>query len=87
MTEALIAIGGTKWRGAYNLYFYIRKYKRKAGYRVELKRRHFTGRWFTEAKGAVLTIEEAVQWLKKNSWLAVNEKEVLHEIKEKLGVE
>ena len=85
MSEVLIRLGSTKWSGAFTEFFYMRKYKRKPGFRVEIKKRFYSGRWFIEAKGAVLTIEEAVEWLKNNTWWAINEEEILKELKEKFG--
>ncbi len=80
MNELLIELGSTKWSGAFTEYFYIKKYKRKPGFRVEIRKRYYTGRWHTEAKGVVQTIKDAIDWLEKHAWFAVNRKEVLKKI-------
>ncbi len=80
MNELLIELGSTKWNGAFTEYFYIKKYKRKPGFRVEIRRRYYTGRWFTKAKGVVATIKDAMDWLEKYTWFAINEEEIFKKV-------
>jgi len=80
MNELLIELGSTKWSGAFTEYFYIKKYKRKPGFRVEIRRRYYMGRWHTVAKGVVPTIEVAMEWLEKHTWFAINREEVLKKV-------
>lgn len=74
---AKILISSTWGYGGYFYYLFIKKYKKKPGYRLELKKKMYgTGRWYTDRKGLVRTKEDVFTWVEKNSWIHVAPAEI-----------
>ena len=71
-----IKIGGTWGAGAANFYLYIKKYKRRVGYRLDLRKYIFGYGWRNERSGTAKTVEEAINWVNENSWLHIPQDEL-----------